>query len=1016
MAFQIVSTQTVLARNAGALYGVALSNTLMTNLAAQAGSTNAGMDALLNTIYVNSVGNATPAAVADELIANLGITGAQAIADAKAYIVGVLGGVAVNARGAAVNGIISLFSQLTDATYGGFATAYNAKVVSAEAYAATATNTGFSGFASLSTVAPAGTFTLTTGADNFVGTASADTFNASLAYASGGTTVDTTSTLSVADQISGGAGVDTLNVTITGGNGGTTFAAANITGVEVLNLRNVSGQTNSLDVSTIAGLTGVYADRATSTVTLTNVADAATVGVKGDGTAANGAFNFGYKTDAAAINLSISGGVTAGAITGNSTTGTDAATAATISSTGAANVVGTVDLLTGASTLKTLTINAATNLKGQIAAQAEGDFAAASTLTISGAATLVELTSALANNITTVNASGMTAGGLKATLGTGTVTATGGAGKDTITLGAVDAIVSTGAGDDKIAIGTNILTGSVNGGDGTDTVTIAAGNALTSATAAKITNVEVLEVSSAATQTYDYSLISGLTALTVNTGTSIIVNKLGAATPVTVTGVQTTDLALNLASASGTTDSLNLTLSNQDAADLTVAALSITGVETLNVTSTYTPATPAVGTYKNVITTLAGTNNTALQTVTLAGATEVSVTTGALNQSLAINASAATGKTTIDASSLAGVATITGGSGVDTITTSAQADTVNAGAGNDVINLDVSGGNGSADTLNGEAGNDNFKTTAAYAAVAGLSINGGDGTDSITVKTGVTSNFSATGVTISSIEKLAYDTAGGTTGATFSGAQLNNSTIEVTGAGGTDTLTVALVAGGSTDLSKLTFVSWTAGTDVIAINGSTSGETIKGSTQNDTITAGAGIDTIDLSAGGNDTVVFGAGAALIAANRDNISGFTAGTTAATKDTLTFTATDTTATTNAGSAIVIQAVTTAPTGTLTFTSTNDVLALNFEAATGTGKVLADSADGTALLASLGQTLDITTDQHKGLIVAYQAGNAYIYAAAESNDAGAAFAAADIALVGVVNGVAVGSLVAGNFVLA
>lgn len=832
----------------------------------------------------------------------------------------------------------------------------------------------------------------------------------------GGTALTSSSTLSAADQVSGGAGVDTLNVTVAGGTGGTTFAAANITGIETLNIRNVSGQTNSLDVSTIAGLTSVNADRATAAVTLTNIADGATVGVKGDGTAANAAFNFGYKTASQAINLAISGGVTAGDITGDATGVTDAATAATISSTGKANVVGTVDLLTGASTLKTLTINADTNLKGQIAAQAQGDFAAASTLTVSGAATTVELTSALANAITTVDASGLTTGGLKATLGTGTVTAKGGAGKDTITLGAVDAIVTTNAGDDKIVIGTNILTGSVNGGDGTDTVTIAAGNALTSATAAKITNVEVLEVSSAATQTYDYSLISGLTALTVSTGTSIIVNKLGAATPVTVTGVQTTDLALNLASASGTADSLNLTLSNQDAADLTVAALSITGVETLNVTSTYTPATPVVGTYKNVITTLAGTNNTALQTVTLAGATEVSVTTGALNQSLAINASAATGKTTIDASSLAGVATITGGSGVDTITTSAQADTVNAGAGNDVINLDVSGGNGSADTLNGEAGNDNFKTTAAYAAVAGLSINGGDGTDSITVKGGATSNFSATGVTISNIEKLAYDTAGGTTGATFSGSQLNNSTIEVTGAGGTDTLTVALVAGGSTDLSKLTFASWTAGTDVIAINGAGSGETIKGTTQNDTITAGAGIDAIDLSAGGNDTVVFGTGATLIAANRDVITGFTSGTTATTKDTLTFAIGDTTMTTAAAGTIAIQSVTTAPTGTVTFDVTaSDLLALNFEAATGTGKVLADSADGTALLASLGQTVAVSATTNKGLIVAYQAGNAYVYAAVEGADGDANLAAADIALVGVLNGVAVGTLVAGNFTL-
>jgi len=868
------------------------------------------------------------------------------------------------------------------------------------------------------------TFTLTTGADTsgtLVGsggttsTTGSDTFNASLEYAAGGTTVASTSTLSVLDAINGGstAGTtDTLNVTVTGGNAGTTFAAALIEGIETLNIRNLSGQTNSLDVSTIAGLTGIYADRATAAVTLTNVATGATVGVKGNGTLTNGAFNFGYKTAADAINLAISGGVTAGAITGDATGVNDAATAATISSTGAANVVGTVDLLTGFSTLKTLTINAATNLKGQIAAQTEGDFAATSTLTVSGAATLVELTGALANAITTVNAGGLTAGGIKATLGSGTVTATGGAGVDTITLGAVDAIVSTGAGNDTVVIGTNILTGSVNGGDGTDTVTIAAGNALTTATAAKITGVEVLEVSSGATQTYDYSLISGLNALTVAAGTSIIVNKLAASTPVTVTGVQTTDLALNLASTSGNTDSLNLTLTNQDAADLTIAVLSITGVETLNVTSSFKAATPQVGTFKNVITTLAGTNNSSLQTVTLSGATEVSVTTGALAQSLTINASSATGKTTIVATNLGGVATITGGSGADTITGSSQADTVNAGAGADKINL-----HGSADTMNGEAGDDNFATVAALTAVAGLTLNGGDGSDTITVLGNTTADFSAVGVTITSIEKLAYDATAGATGATFSGAQLNNAAIEVAGSTNTDTLTVSLTAGASVNLSSLTFKgsTWTAGTDIIAINGSTAGETIVGTSANDTITAGTGIDTITLGTG-NDSVVLGTGGALIAANRDVITGFTAGTTAATKDVINVAVGDTTVGTAAAAAIVIQTVTTAPTGTTTFSTNNDVLALNFEAATGTGKVLADSVDGTALLASLGQSIDITADTNKGFIVAYQAGNAYIYHAVEGADAGnAVFAAADIVLVGVLNGVAVGALVADNFLL-
>ena len=78
-------------------------------------------------------------------------------------------------------------------------------------------------------------------------------------------------------------------------------------------------------------------------------------------------------------------------------------------------------------------------------------------------------------------------------------------------------------------------------------------------------------------------------------------------------------------------------------------------------------------------------------------------------------------------------------------------------------------------------------------------------------------------------------------------------------------------------------------------------------------------------------------------------------------------------------------------------------------------MADSVDGTALLASLGQTLAITATTNTGFIVAYQAGNAYIYHAVEGGDGDANFAAVDIALVGVLNGVAVGALVADNFVL-
>ena len=166
MSFSFVTNQTILARNAGALYGVTLSNSTMTSLVTQAGASN--MDALLNTIYKNSAGSTAPAIVAAALVSNFGLTG-DAATQAQSYIVGVLTGTAVDARGAAVNNIITLFSSLATSTeYPGAnaaATAFNAKVANSEAYSSTSTNTSNASFSTLSSTAAGSAFTLTTGVD-----------------------------------------------------------------------------------------------------------------------------------------------------------------------------------------------------------------------------------------------------------------------------------------------------------------------------------------------------------------------------------------------------------------------------------------------------------------------------------------------------------------------------------------------------------------------------------------------------------------------------------------------------------------------------------------------------------------------------------------------------------------------------------------------------------------------------------------------------------------------------------
>ena len=77
----------------------------------------------------------------------------------------------------------------------------------------------------------------------------------------------------------------------------------------------------------------------------------------------------------------------------------------------------------------------------------------------------------------------------------------------------------------------------------------------------------------------------------------------------------------------------------------------------------------------------------------------------------------------------------------------------------------------------------------------------------------------------------------------------------VSGGTGTDTLIVN--ASSDVDLSGVSFLSWTNGTDTVTINGTTAGENLTGSSQNDTINGGDGADTMD---GGTGTDALNGGA------------------------------------------------------------------------------------------------------------------------------------------------------------
>ena len=735
----------------------------------------------------------------------------------------------------------------------------------------------------------------------------------------------------------------------------------------------------TVDASKFVGATEFASDRSMGAVTFDNLAAGQSLAKL----AGDAALTGNYASTVTTGTLNISGGSTAGAVT----IGGSGLTTLNVNSTGAANTVGGI----AATAATTVNINATTNLVTGLV-----DTAASAKINVSGSAESVKL-GTLDTQVTTVNASGLTAGGV------------------TLELSGTDQKVTGGAGHDVITVGSHVLstTGFVNGGAGTDRVIISAATALTKDTAARITNVETLQVGGTS-QTYDFSLISGLSDLRIDSGTSLVVNKLGATTPVTVLASQQTELTLNLANATGAADAMTVTLQNQDHS-LAVGKLSIAGVETLNLVSSATKGTNA-----NTLSSLEG--NGDLARVTISGAQALSLTTGTLAQSLTIDGSAATGNLTVVASGVGGIATITTGSGKDTVTGSAHADAINTGEGVDTINIGAG-----ADVVNAGGGDDVFVTAnGGFTATAALVLDGGAGTDVIKIGTDASSgsgflgvDFDEAGVNLLNIEGITFTGTGSSASSVmFSGAQLSGRSMAITGSESVNTLTVNAALGSSVDLSGLTFTTWTngagSGNDVLNLVGSTGGETLRGSVKNDVITGGEGRDTIDLSDGGADTVVMTG--IVAAANRDVITGFTVGTGTG-ADTVRLA--DAATTKSHTGASFIEVVALAPSAALTFGTDNaDILEFSFNlAGDGGTNDLDNFTNGTGLLNSLGQNLLVKSDGNDGFVIAYQGGNAYLYHIDEGTDSDSgAVQAAEIALIGVFNNIAVGGFVSQNFSMA
>ena len=194
-----------------------------------------------------------------------------------------------------------------------------------------------------------------------------------------------------------------------------------------------------------------------------------------------------------------------------------------------------------------------------------------------------------------------------------------------------------------------------------------------------------------------------------------------------------------------------------------------------------------------------------------------------------------------------------------------------------------------------------FDTNDVVSGESIFEASNGSGVDTVSVVS--TTNFTTiTSASFDEIEALTF--ASGTSG-TFTGAQLTGETIVLTGAGGTETLTVN-VGFGETFISGLTTgttfetISYNGTTGDEVITGGALGETITGGTGSDLLTGGAGTDTYVFptasgGANGIDSIVFSV-----------VSG------SAVADIMNFTANDVFIGTETESALVISSVVTTTT--------------------------------------------------------------------------------------------------------
>jgi fibronectin-binding autotransporter adhesin len=422
------------------------------------------------------------------------------------------------------------------------------------------------------------------------------------------------STLNPGDALVLGGG--TLSITDLKHLAGNELAGVSLTGPFKFVVNEIAPTAGTFDFLTPSGATNVESLNSSQNVSFTNLVAGTNVEIGGEGTVSGTVVQTSYAAAPAAVSYQIDGGVN-GVTFEPSATSTNAPTSETILSTGEANGTAahwdTFQATSSLGSVTQLTINATTGLVAELWNADFNVAAGATSLTVLGAAALVDLTVGGTDApFSIVDASGLTDGGLHIDASGDLTSFTGGGG--------------VSGSNELLWDGSALPAGAtaIDGGGGTGNILSA--QLVTSSNGNIFSNWQILDVTGLGGTAFDAAAlvptdpIAGVQFHSADLSAETVTNIAPAAT-VSVTGTGFTDAGLTLTHSSGMGNSLAVMFNNTDTAsalnDLLLTNLTSTGDGTVTIASTGAAGSAAsVGI--NGIGTLAETDGV-LATVTVTG-------------------------------------------------------------------------------------------------------------------------------------------------------------------------------------------------------------------------------------------------------------------------------------------------------------------------------------------------------------------------------------------------------------